>query len=124
MTRTRQPRGAAAKTKAAIKREARADKASAYRRAVVAADAQAEADHRSVTRRPSILDELAANPPRPRWTFTDEQLADVHAVFDAVDAGTIACGCGRLAQILKQRYDLPWAVDTIRTRLLEIHRSR
>lgn len=123
MTRTRQPRGAAAKTKAAIKREAAADKASAYRRAVVAADAD---DVRAAKAgRPSILDELAAAPrSRPRWEFTDEQRQDIEQVFAAEDAGTIKCGCRKLAAIIKARYDLPWAVATIHNRLLDLRNSR
>ena len=71
---------------------------------------------------PSILAELPTKPDGrgPRWTFTAEQLADIDEVFAANAAGTIRCGCGRLARILKARYDLPWAVPTIRDRLLEI----
>jgi hypothetical protein len=76
-------------------------------------------------RRPSILDELSADPGgRPRrWAFTAEQLADIEQVFAAIDAGTVTCGCGKLARILKARYDLPWAIETIRTRLLELRRA-
>lgn len=108
MSRTAQPRGAAAKTKAAIRREAAADVAKTKNKA-----------------RPSILDELAAAPPvRPRWAFSAEQRADIDEVFDALAAGTIHIGMGRLAALLKTRYDLPWAVETIRQRLLELHRSR
>jgi hypothetical protein len=107
MTRTRHPRGAAAKTKAAIKREARADKAAKKTKAAPA--------------RASILAELAASPGRPPpLSFTAEQRADIDEVFAAERAGTIVCGCTRLARILKSRYDLHWAVGTIRDRLLEL----
>ena len=71
--------------------------------------------------RPSILAEIDAAPARyKRWGFTPEQRVDIDEVFAHERAGTIVCGCSRLARILKARYDLPWAVGTIRDRLLEI----
>lgn len=76
--------------------------------------------------RPSILAEIAASPTAraPKWAFTPEQLADIDEAFAALDAGTINIGMGRLARILKSRYDLPWAVVSIRDRLLDIKSSR
>lgn len=155
MTRTRQPRGAAAKTKAAIKREAAEDKAKAKRRAAEVALAPVTpenvahtSDHSAAAgtsevpirqhvrgdatitvtlrpRRPSILAELAASPTvRRRWDFNAEQLADIAEAFAAIDAGTISISMVRLARVLKARYDLPWAVTSIRDRLLDLRSTR
>lgn len=76
--------------------------------------------------RPPILDELRASPTAraPRWEFTAEQLVDVHEAFAAIDAGAVSIGMGRLARVLKTRYDLPWAVASIRDRLLDLRSSR
>ena len=72
-------------------------------------------------KRRSILDDVAADPRRHRrWEITAEQRKDVDEVFAAEKAGTVVCGCTKLARILKARYNLPWAVASIRDRLLEI----
>lgn len=108
MRRTRQPRGAVAKTKAA------ADKARARRDAQAIVDRMLAESEIKNPLRPSILSEVAAGIAKRSWSFTPEQIADIAEVRAAVAAGTIPrVGRERLARILKERYDLPWSVSSI-----------
>lgn len=94
MTRSRNPRGAAAKTRAAIKRGAAADKATAKTKTA-----------------PSIAETLLAAGMRPRYgfEFTPEQRAEIDACREVNRSGRGWISCLALAVALKEKYQLPYS---------------
>lgn len=73
------------------------------------------------TRKLSILAAVAADSrTRKQIAFSPDMMADILEVFAEERAGRLRCGCAKLARVLKARYDLPWAVTSIRDRLLQI----
>jgi hypothetical protein len=138
MSKTPHPRGAAAKTRAAIRRGAAEDKGKrptkaeldAYEASIrpavealvkanpIPADKIPASIRKSA--RPSILEDVKASASKAaRFAFNPEQESDIAAVRAEMTAGRMYISATGLARVLRARYDLAWHIHTIRDRLVE-----